>query len=245
MTVEVYVCPVDADFITDVVVTRTQLMEVDRVASDYVELDVIDSDSKEPRDDGDLYEIAGYNDYSLFDKVISVKDNNYDAYNVLKDLKSGDEVAVIPYTADDGKTWEVGEAYVPETVSGALTNVDIYNTKSKADGNAIAITVGGTTYPIAQWNKDMREITGQKIRATKKDVTLLLDKAGNALLAKDVGNSNSWIVVGDYYQAAGASGRVNWFVHGWTIKGDEVDLELGTIRGAAEKYAPGDRKSVV
>ena len=240
VTVEVYVCPVDADFITDVVVTRTQLMEVDRVASDFVELDTIDSDSKDPRKDGKLTEIAGYNDYALYDEVISVKDNNYDAYNVLKDLKSGDEVAIIPYTADDGKTWEVGEAYVPETVSGALTNVDIYNTKSKPDGNAVAITVGGTTYPIAQWNKDMREITGVKIRATKKDVTLLLDKMGNALLAKDVGNSNSWIIVGDYYQATLSSGRVGWFVHGWTIKGDEVDLELGTIRGAAEKYAPGE-----
>ncbi len=240
VTVEVYVCPVDADFITDVVVTRTQLMEVDRVASDYVELDTIDSDSKDPRDDGDLAEIAGYNDFSLFEEAVSVKDNNYDAYNVLKDLKAGDEVAVVPYTADDGKTWEVGRAYVPETVSGALTNVDIYNTKSKADGNAIAITVGGTTYPIAQWNKDMREIDGTKIRATKKDVTLLLDEMGNAMLAKDVGNSNAWIVVGDYYQATLSSGRVGWFVHGWTIKGDEVDLELGTIRGAAEKYAPGE-----
>ena len=240
VTVEVYVCPVDADFITDVVVTRTQLMEVDRIASDYVELDVIDSDSKDPRKDGDLKEISGYNDYALAEEVISVKDNNYDAYNVLKDLKSGDTVAIIPYTTDDGKTWEVGEAYVPETVSGALTNVDIYNTKSKPDGNAIAITVGGTTYPIAQWNKDMREITGVKIRATKKDVTLYLDKMGNALLAKDVGNSDNWIVVGDYYQATLSTGRVGWFVHGWTIKGDEVDLELGTIRGAAEKYAPGE-----
>ncbi|WP_300611518.1 S-layer homology domain-containing protein [uncultured Oscillibacter sp.] len=240
VTVEVYVCPVDADFITDVVVTRTQLMEVDRVASDFVELDTIDSDSKDPRKDGKLTEIAGYNDYALYDEVISVKDNNYDAYNVLKDLKSGDEVAIIPYTADDGKTWEVGEAYVPETVSGALTNVDIYNTKSKPDGNAVAITVGGTTYPIAQWNKDMREIDGYQIRSSKKDVTLLLDKMGNALLAKDVGASDNWIVVGDYYQATGTNSRVSWFVHGWTIKGDEVDLELGTIRGAAEKYAPGE-----
>ncbi len=240
VTVEVYVCPVDADFITDVVVTRTQLMEVDRIASDYVELDTISSDSEDPYKDGPLTEIAGYNDYSLQDGVVSVKDNNYDAYNVLKDLKSGDEVAIIPYTSDNGKTWEVGEAYVPETVSGALTNVDIYNTKSKADGNAIAITVGGTTYPIAQWNKDMREIDATKIRSTKKDVTLLLDKMGNALLAKDVGNSNAWIVVGDYYQATLSSGRVGWYVHGWTIKGDEVDLELGSIRGAAEKYAPGE-----
>ena len=240
VTVEVYVCPVDADFITDVVVTRTQLMEVDRIASDYVELDTISSDSEDPYKDGPLTEIAGYNDYSLQDGVVSVKDNNYDAYNVLKDLKSGDEVAIIPYTSDNGKTWEVGEAYVPETVSGTLTNVDIYNTKSKADGNAIAITVGGTTYPIAQWNKDMREIDATKIRSTKKDVTLLLDKMGNALLAKDVGNSNAWIVVGDYYQATLSSGRVGWYVHGWTIKGDEVDLELGSIRGAAEKYAPGE-----
>ncbi|WP_300751240.1 hypothetical protein, partial [uncultured Oscillibacter sp.] len=236
VTVEVYVCPVDADFITDVVVTRTQLMEVDRVASDYVDLDTVSPDSK----DETLTEIAGYNDFALHYEVSSVKDNSYDAYNVLKELKSGDEVAIIPYTTDDGKTWEVGEAYVPETVSGALTNVDIYNTKSKADGNAIAITVGGTTYPIAQWNKDMRKITGYMIKASKKDVTLLLDKTGNALLAKDVGSTDAWIVVGDYYQAAGASGRVGWFVHGWTIKGDEVDLDLGTIRGAAEKYAPGE-----
>ena len=240
VTVEVYVCPVDADFITDVVVTRTQLMKVDRIASDYVELETVDSDSKDPRKAGKLEDIAGYNDYSLFDEVASVKDNNYDAYNVLKDLKAGDEVAIIPYTTDDGKTWEVGVAYVPETVSGALTNVDIYNTRSKPEGNAIAITVGGTTYPIAQWNKDMREIDGYKIRSSKKDVTLLLDKDGNALLAKDVGSSNNWIIVGDYYQAAGANSRVSWFVHGWTIKGDEVDLELGTIRGAAEKYAPGE-----
>nr|WP_325214492.1 hypothetical protein [uncultured Oscillibacter sp.] len=236
MTVEVYVCPVDADFITDVVVTRTQLMEVDRVASDYVELDRVSSDSKGET----LTEIAGYNDNALHVETVSVKDNNYDAYNVLKELEAGDKVAIIPYTTDDGKTWEVGEAYVPETVSGALTNVDIYNTKSKADGNAIAITVGGTTYPIAQWNKDMRKITGYMIKSTKKDVTLLLDKMGNALLAKDVGSTDAWIVVGDYYQAANANGRVGWFVHGWTIKGDEVDLDLGTIRGAAEKYAPGE-----
>ena len=240
VTVEVYVCPVDADFITDVVVTRTQLMEVDRIASDYVELDTIDSDSKDPRKAGNLNEIAGFNDYSLFDEVVSVKDNNYDPYNVLKDLKSGDEVAVIPYTSDNGKTWEVGKAYVPETVSGTLTNVDIYNTKSWAQGNAVGITVGGTTYPIAQWNLDMISIDATKIRATKKDVTLLLDEMGNALRAKDVGASDEWIVVGDYYQGTLTNGRVGWYVHGWTIKGDEVDLELGSIRGAAEKYAPGD-----
>ena len=136
----------------------------------------------------------------------------------------------MPYTADDGKTWEVGRAYVPETVSGALTNVDIYNTKSKPDGNAVAITVGGTTYPIAQWNKDMREITGVKIRSTKKDVTLTLDKYGNALLAKDVGSTNDFMVVGHFYQAL-AGNKVCTFVHGWDIAGNEIDLNLGsTIR---------------
>ena len=241
VTVEVYVCPVDADFITHVVVTRTQLMEVKRVASDYVALDQIDSDSKGE----DLVEVTGYNDQAIDDAndgdIIDVKDNNYDAYNVLKELKAGDKVAVIPYTTDDGRTWEVGEAYVPEEVSGTLTKSTGYATSKKADGNAITVTVGGTEYPIAQWNKDLRKINADLIKATRKDVTLLLDKMGNALLAKDVGNADDWMIVCDYYQApASNGGKVVWFAHGKSLDGKEdIDVNLGTIRGDAELYAPG------
>ena len=123
VTVEVYVCPVDADFITNVVVTRTQLMKVKRIGSDYVTLEDIEPDSRDPRKDGDLAKITGYNAFAVDYPVIDVKDSNYDAYNALKDLKAGDRVAVVPFTPDDGKTWEVGEAYVPETVSDAFTKV--------------------------------------------------------------------------------------------------------------------------
>nr|WP_325297279.1 hypothetical protein [uncultured Oscillibacter sp.] len=216
-------------------------MEVKRVASDYVALDQIDSDSKGE----DLVEVTGYNDQAIDDAndgdIIDVKDNNYDAYNVLKELKAGDKVAVIPYTTDDGRTWEVGEAYVPEEVSGTLTKSTGYATSSLPKGNAITVTVGGTEYPIAQWNKDLRGINADLIKATRKDVTLLLDKMGNALLAKDVGNADDWMIVCDYYQApASNGGKVVWFAHGKSLDGKEdIDVNLGTIRGEAELYAPG------
>ena len=236
VTVEVYVCPVDADFITHVVVTRTELMKVDRVGSDYVALNKEKPDSR----DKDLDKLAGYNDNAIDVDVEDVKDSNYDAYNVLKELKSGDRVAVIPYTTDDGATWEVGEAYVPETVSGKLSRVDIYNNEKVPEGNSIAITVGGTSYPLNQWNKDMLKVDADQIKATRKDVTAYLAKDGTVLWATEIGNSDDWMIVADYYQAANGSGKVVWFAHGYTIGGDEVDVDLGTIRGEAEKYAPGE-----
>ena len=246
VTVEVYVCPVDADFITNVVVTRTQLMKVKAVASDYVRLEDIGPDSRDPYAEADLGKVTGYNAFAIdgtewSGKAISdVKDDNYDAYNVLKDMKAGDYVAIVPYTTDDGATWEVGEAYAPETVSGKLSRVDIYNSEKKKDGNAIAITVGGTSYKINEWNKDMLGIKDNDIKATRKDVTLYLAKDGTALWVDEVGNTGDWIVVADYYQGTNDAGKVVWYVHGYTIGGDEVNLDLGTIRGAAEKYAPGE-----
>nr|WP_325231391.1 S-layer homology domain-containing protein [uncultured Oscillibacter sp.] len=245
VTVEVYVCPVDADFITDVVVTRTQLMEVDRVAADYVRLKDIEPDSR----DKSLGDITGYNafaidctDDNLYSdrRIEDVKDDNYDAYKVLKDMKAGDKVAVIPYTEDDNESWEVGVAYAPETVTGTLTRVDIYNSEAKKEGNAVAITVGGTSYKINEWNEGMLDIKSNDIKSTRKDVTLYLAKDGTALQVTDVGNAGEWMIVADYWQGTNDAGKVVWYVHGYTIGGDEVDLDLGTIRGAAEKYAPGE-----
>ncbi len=245
VTVEVYVCPVDADFITDVVVTRTQLMEIDRVAADYVRLKDIEPDSR----DKSIGDITGYNafaidctDDNLYSnrRIEDVKDDNYDAYKVLKDMKDGDKVAVIPYTEDDNVSWEVGVAYAPETVTGTLTRVDIYNSEAKRDGNAVAITVGGTSYKINEWNEGMLDIKSNDIKSTRKDVTLYLAKDGTALQVTDVGNAGEWMIVADYWQGTNDAGKVVWYVHGYTIGGDEVDLDLGTIRGAAEKYAPGE-----
>ena len=230
----------DADFITNVVVTRTQMMKVKRIGSDYVTLETETPDSRDPRKAKDLKQITGYNAFAIDFDVVDVKDSNYDAYNSLKDLKAGDRVAVVPFTPDQGKTWEVGEAYVPETVSGTFTKVDTYANVNKPAGSAVAITVGGTSYPINEWNKDMLDVTGNEIKATKKDVTAYLANDGTVLWATEIGNSDDWMIVGDYYQAPSVAAKIGWFVHGWTTGGVEVDLDLGTIRGEAERYAPGE-----
>ncbi|MCI9003634.1 MAG: hypothetical protein HFG03_12560, partial [Oscillibacter sp.] len=230
--VEVYVSYVDADWITDVVVIQTQMMEVDKIGSDYVSLSRVEPDAKDyPSEtvaDGKTANI-GFNLSPIHVSVAQVKDTNEDCYNILKDLKSGDKVAVVPVTTDDGKTWDAAEVYVPETVSGALTRVDTYGIGKDTDDKrgAVEITVGGTSYKIADWNKDMWGINAAEIKSTRKDVTLLMDKYGNAMLIKDKGATSNFMVIGNYYQAL-VGNKVCTFVHGWDIGGEEVDLNLGS-----------------
>jgi len=225
--VEVYVSYVDADWITDVVVIQTQLMEVKKIASDYVTLDQKEPDvavSGTPNGDANV----GFNFAPIDVKIEQVKDSNEDCYNVLKDLKAGDYVAIVPVTTDDGKTYEAAEVYVPETVSGTLTRVDTYGIGGgDKERGAIEITVGGTSYKIADWNDEMWALTDKEIKATRKDVTLHMDKYGNALLAEDVGSTNDFMVIGNFYQALSGN-KVCTFVHGWDIGGNELDLNLGS-----------------
>ena len=229
--VEVYVSYVDADWITDVVVIQTQLMEVKRIGSDYVSLDRVEPDaiSRPAPTSTNGAANTGFNLSPIHVTVEQVKDTNEDCYNILKDLKSGDKVAIVPVTTDDGATYEAAEVYVPETVSGALTRVDTYGTGTDAakKRGAVEITVGGTSYKIANWNDKMWELQAEDIKATRKDVTLLMDKYGNAMLAKDVGETSNFMVVGNYYQSI-VGNKVCTFVHGWDIKGNEVDLNLGS-----------------
>ena len=60
-----------------------------------------------------------------------------------------------------------------------------------------------------------------------KDVTLLMDKYGNAMLINDKGATSNFMVIGNYYQAL-VGNKVCTFVHGWDIGGEEVDLNLGS-----------------
>ena len=216
--VEVYVSEDDADFITDVVVVKSQLMEVKKIGSDYVSLE-----KKDP-DDGKK-NFPGFNQDPIDVKVGNVQAEDV-AYSALKDLKAGDNVVVIPVAVDHDKTeFEVAEAYEPETVSGALTGVKDYGPTNK-NKNAVSLTVGGTEYSISLWNKDMSEIDGDKIKVTKKDVTLTLDKHGYALLAEDVGATNDWMVVGSFRSSV-ENGRIVTTVTGWDISGEAVELNLG------------------
>ncbi|WP_325228580.1 S-layer homology domain-containing protein, partial [Oscillibacter sp.] len=230
--VEVYVSEDEADFITDVVVVKSQLMEVKKIGSDYVSLE------KQDPDDGDK-NFPGFNQNPIDVKVANVQAEDA-AYAALKDLKAGDSVVVIPVDADhDGKDFEVAEAYEPETVSGSLTGVKDYGPTNK-DKNAVSLTVGGTEYSISLWNKDMSEIDGDKIKVTKKDVTLTLDKHGYALLAEDVGSTSEWMVIGSFRSNV-ENGRIVTVVTGWDISGEAVELNLGpNFDKNATGFRPGD-----
>ncbi|MEY8388116.1 hypothetical protein AALC17_12610, partial [Oscillospiraceae bacterium 38-13] len=230
--VEVYVSYVDADWITDVVVIQTQLMEVDKVASDYIALKQQDPDiekSATPTDRLDGKPYVGYNQAAIDVEIEDVKDNNEECYATLKDLKAGDEVAVVPVTTDGGKTYDAAEVYVPETVSGTWTRVDTYGklVDNVSKRSAISITVGGTEYKIADWNAKMYDQDETNIKATRKDVTLLMDKYGNAMKAKGIGDTSGFMVIGNYYQSI-VNNKVCTFVHGWDISGTELDLNLGS-----------------
>ncbi|MCI8802006.1 MAG: hypothetical protein HFG01_01515 [Oscillibacter sp.] len=246
--VEVYVSETDADLITDVVVIQSALAEVKRIGSDYVTLGKYDTDGADthaPKEgyNREAFDVANdkglagsktYNDIQAEDR----------GYSVLSGLKAGDKVVVVPVAEDHGNArFDIWEAYVPETVTGALTRVDTYGSSASNRGT-IGLTVGGTSYKAAEWNKDIIEIDGEAVKVTKKDVTLTLDKYGNALLAEDVGKTEEYMVVGYYYDSL-IDGRLVKFVHGWDMNGNEVDLNLGRDpqvgAGDAEDYAkPGD-----
>ena len=230
--VEIYVSDDIANFITDVVVLQTQLMEVRRVGSDYVALQMYDNGNS---DDYDKAVFSGFNNNAINERVENVQAED-DCYALLSGLKAGDIVAVIPVT-DDGDTYEVADAYVPETVSGAITGVTDYG-KTNTTRHTVGVTVGGTSYDVAVWNKELHDITADVIKATKKDVTLYLDRNGNAMLAKDVGATNDWMVVGAFRQAL-ENGRIVHLVTGWDISGTAIELNIGAS-APSSAIKPGD-----
>ncbi len=233
--VEVYVDEDNADWVKDVVVIKTQLMEVKRLGKDSVSLDLYDNGSahkgKTP--------VMGFNQAPIDVKVDNVEvDDAF--YTLLSGLKVGDLVAVVPVTTDDGSSYTVAKAYVPETVSGKLNKVSTYGTGSTVgtDVNTINVTVGDTAYDVALWNKDLTDVDGTKLDVTTKDVTLTLDEFGNAMLAEDVGATSDFMVVGSYYQSL-VNGKLVNYVKGWDISGEELTLNIGS-KERNRNIEPGD-----
>ena len=229
--VEVYIDEDVADWVRNIVVIKTQLMEVKRLGKESVSLDLYDGGSANKGKD-----VFGFNQKALDVKVDNVEiDDAY--YTLLSGLKVGDIVAVVPVTTDN-RNYTVAKAYVPETVSGSLKKVTTYGTSDNV--STIGVTVGDTAYDVALWNKDLVDIDGQKLDVTTKDVTLTLDEYGNALLAKDVGATSDYMVVGSYYQNL-VNGKLMTYAKGWDISGEELDLNLGSKHeGYKSKYQPGD-----
>jgi len=235
--VEVYVSEDDADYVENVVVVKTQLMEVKKLGSDYVTLD--------KEDDCDENEkTGGFNQLAISEKVddVEVEDAYYD---FLKGLKAGDKVAVIPVTVDEGESYTVAKAYTPETVSGSLDGSRSFTNAAVVDSDrsVIEVTVGGTAYKVATWNKDLQSANRDIIKVTKKDVTLLLDEFGNALLAKDIGSTSDYMILGAWRNSM-VDGVLVRMATGWDVKGNAISLNVGSEKSLAvsgyNNFYPGD-----
>jgi len=84
----------DADFVSHVAVIQSQLMEIDRVGSDCVSLDLVEAKKNEVDGKG------GFNDVNIDVNVENIEVDD-DAYATLKDLKAGDNVVIIPVAERD------------------------------------------------------------------------------------------------------------------------------------------------
>ena len=100
--------------------------------------------------------------------------------------------------------------------------------------------MGGTAYDVALWNKDLADVDADKIKVTRTDVTLYMDEMGNAMLAKDIGATNDWMVIGNFRQTLD-NGRLVTVVNGWDISGEPVELNLGpNFKKETYGLQPGD-----
>ena len=215
-----------SDVLSHVVVIQSQLMEVKKVGSDFVSLQMYDNgvsdDNKTP--------LSGYNQKAINQKVADVEVGDY-YYNLVKDMKVGDLVVVEPYSADrSGKagTYEVGRAYAPESVTGVFSHVQTHGTKTE-NRLAIALTVGGTKYSISQWNKDLNTADENALKVTKKDVTLFLDQFGYPMLGKDIGGTTDWMVISSFRQTM-QNGYLVDIVNGFDLDGKEIELNVGPAK---------------
>lgn len=219
VVVEVYVDENNADIISDIVVIRTQLMEVNTVSSKTITLKQLD-------------EVGNNTDSVLsgkyFKAVSSVKDDD-DAFADLKSAKSGDYM-LATYTAD-GSSWSVDSTKAPTVVTGALTAIT-RNNSNEVNG----ITVGGTAYKLAAIrDDDFDSLNAANISATKKDVTLYLDAYGYATYIKDAGTSTNFMVLGDTYSSL-VNGKLVTTLTGWDMKGAEISINIGTVSGPVAQY---------
>lgn len=216
IVVEVYLDDDNADVISDIVVIRTQLMEVNTVSSKTITLKQLD----EVGNDNDPVTAAP----KYFKAVSSVKDDD-DAFADLKNSKAEDYM-LVTYAAD-GSSWTVDSAKAPQVVTGALTAV------SRNNSNVVnGVTVGGTAYKLAAIrDDDFASLTASTISSSKKDVTLYLDAYGYATYIEDQGSTSNFMIYGDDYQTL-VNGKLVTTLTGWDMKGNDVSITVNNNGGA-------------
>lgn len=230
IVVEVYLDDDTADMISNIVVIRSQMMEVNTVSSKNITL-------KQADEVGDIVvgESTGKDPVfggKLFKSVSSTKDSD-DAFDYLKNCKSGDYM-MVTYTGS-GTTKDAYSAVAPTTVTGALTAI------TRNNSNVVnGVTVGGTAYKLAAIrDDDFSSLDAKSISSTKKDVTLYLDAYGYATYIKDAGTSTNFMIVGNTYSSL-VNGKILTTVEGYDMNGEAISINVGSSASALNGAKYGD-----
>ncbi|WP_312938560.1 S-layer homology domain-containing protein [Oscillibacter sp.] len=226
IVVEIYVDDNNADVISNIVVIRAQLMEVNTVSSKTITVKQLEDVGEISEKDDTGRDPVSNNKY--FQTITSISDDD-DAFADLKGSKSGDYM-LITYTGNNA-TKDAYSAKAPQVVTGALTAIT-RNDSNKVNG----VTVGGTAYKLAAIrDTDFADLNASSISSTKKDVTLYLDAYGYATYIEDAGTTDDFMVYGDSYQTL-VNGKLVYTLTGWDMSGNEVSINVGSAEPKNDLY---------
>ncbi|MBU5625922.1 S-layer homology domain-containing protein [Oscillibacter sp. MSJ-2] len=214
--VEVYVDEDTADLITDVVVVKSQLMQINKVNS--------------------VAKTVSLKKVNEAGESVAAADEDNDYYAVLSQMKADDYVMITPVR--DGNGYKVAAAYKPTTDTGLLTKVSL-----NSSGATNGVTVNGTAYKLAATKGNCFVDLNQAntVLNSKKDCTVYVDKYGYAVYIKDVDASANFFVYDTTYSSL-SDGKIVHVVQGFDLAGNAVSLNVGTDKdaGGAESLHPGN-----
>ena len=213
--VEIFVDEDDIETITDVIVIKTQLMQIDRInkSAKTVALKKVDN--------------AG--------ETIAKVGEDDTGYAALSAMKADDYVLVTYVRNSDDNAYVVSSIDVPAAVTGKLTRV------STSNNSVNGVTVAGTAYSLAATKGSAFDGLNNSSIAANKDCTVYVDSYGYAVYIKDVTASTTYIVYADTYSSL-VDGKIVNIVSGYDMDGVKITLNVGTVstsslaKGAVYSY---------
>ena len=208
--VEIFVDEDDIETITDVIVIKTQLMQIDRInkSAKTVALKKVDN--------------AG--------ETIAKVGEDDTGYAALSAMKADDYVLVTYVRNSDNNAYVVSSIDVPAAVTGKLTRV------STSNNSVNGVTVAGTAYSLAATKGSAFNGLNNSSIAANKDCTVYVDSYGYAVYIKDVTASTTYIVYADTYSSL-VDGKIVHIVSGYDMDGVKITLNVGTLDPTLSKGA--------
>ena len=208
--VEIFVDEDDIETITDVIVIKTQLMQIDRInkSAKTVALKKVDN--------------AG--------ETIAKVGEDDTGYAALSAMKADDYVLVTYVRNSDDTAYVVSSIDVPAAVTGKLTRV------STSNNSVNGVTVAGTAYSLAATKGNAFNGLNNSSIAANKDCTVYVDSYGYAVYIKDVTASTTYIVYADTYSSL-VDGKIVHIVSGYDMDGVKTTLNVGTLNPTLSKGA--------